>query len=133
MGTTVNLNNNTEEYFVDSNDAIVIRRILGCVTGGRSLDMSNFPDTYVKAGHIVIYEPSTDTYKPMPVSNGAYSDLPSGYEYKGVVVRTKPADKAMVSILNIGEVNDKALPYPLTDAMRAALKAAIPTLIFTHD
>lgn len=133
MGTTVDLNNNTEEVFMDSNDSIVIRRMLGCITGGRSLDMTNFPDKYIRGGHIVIYEPTTGTYKPMPVSNGAYDSLPSGFEYKGVVVRSKPADKAMVAIMNNGEVNDKALPYPLTDAMRTALKVEIPTLIFTHD
>lgn len=133
MGTTVELRNANEDVFVDGNDSIVIRRYLGGITGGRSLDMTNFPDKYIKGGHVVIYETATDTFKPMPVSNGVYSSLPTGCEYKGVVVRTKPADKAIVGIMNNGEVNDKALPYPLTDAMRNALKTAIPTLIFTHD
>lgn len=129
----VELRNANEDVFVDGNDSIVIRRYLGGVTGGRSLDMTGFPDKHIKGGHIVIYETATDTYKPMPVSNGAYAALPTGCVYRGVVVRTKPADKAMVGIMDRGEVNDKAMPYPLTDAMRSALKTAIPTLIFTHD
>lgn len=133
MGTTVELRNTNEDIYADGNDSIVIRRYLGGITGGRSLDMTDFPDEYVKGGHIVIRETASDVFKPMPVSDGAYSMLPSGCEYVGVVVRTKPANKAMVGIMNNGEVNDQALPYPLTDEMRAALKIAIPTLIFTHD
>lgn len=118
---------------IDGNDSIVIRQCLSSIVGGRTLDMSGFPDKFVKAGHIVIYEKETDTWKPMPVKDGAYDALPQGHEYKGVVIATKPAARPMVGIMYRGEVNDKALPYPLTVTMRTALATALPHITFTHD
>ena len=99
--------------------------------------MSGFPDSAIKAGHIVIKVLDEDgknyTFKPMPVSNGAYSTLPANHEYAGVVVASKPADYPMVGIMDDGRVNDEAMPYPLTTAMRTAIKTALPNLIFEHD
>ena len=70
----------------------------------------------------------------MPVnSNGdAYEALPGKHEYVGVCCATKSAKEPFVSIMHTGVVNDAAGPYPL-DTIKAALKAAIPTLVFEHD
>lgn len=119
------------DAFNDGYDSIVIRRKGGCIIGGRTLDMTGF--TQVNAAHIIIREKSTDTYKPLGVSSGAYVTLPTGCEYKGVLTRSVSADKPFANIMYDGEVNDECLPYPLTDALRTALKTAFPSLYFMHD
>ena len=119
--------------FTDGNDAIVIRRPGACIIGGRTLDMTGFPDKQVKAGHIIIHETLTDTWKPLGVTNGAYNSLPEGHTYEGVLRASKSADDPLASIMYEGEVNDLASPYPLTDAIKTALKAALPGLYFKHD
>lgn len=119
--------------FCDGNDAIVIRRAGACIIGGRTLDMTGFADKYVKAGHIIIHETATDTYKPLGVSNGAYISLPTGHTYEGVLRASVPADEPLASIMYEGEVNDLASPYPVTDAIKTALKSVLPGLYFKHD
>ena len=136
MGKQANLNQ--EGMRIDSaNDSIVIRKYGAGITGGRTLDMENFPSDLkcIRAGHVVIRSTTDETdYKPMPVASGgeAYASLPSGYEYVGVVVATKPVDYPLVGIMYAGEVNDIASPYPVT-SIKAALKTALPSLVFMHD
>lgn len=136
MGAKANLVDESKTVIAGL-DSVVIRQYNGGITGGRTLDMTGFDDTAVKAGHLVIRvldEDGNYTYKPMPVtSGGAYDSLPANHEYVGVVVCSKPADYPMVGIMDDGRVNDEAMPYPLTSAMRTALKAALPNLIFEHD
>lgn len=132
MGAIADLTTPPREYS-NGNDSVVIRRYEGGITGGRTLDMTGYAGDYVRAGHIVIFDPSEETYKPMPVENGAYTTLPSGYQYAGVVVASKLKSEPFVAIMYAGEVNDIAMPYPLTEAMRTALKTAFPCLMFTHD
>ena len=55
----------------------------------------------------------------MPVSDNAYSSLPENYEYAGIWVRTTPASDARGAIQYDGEINDKALPYPI-DSIKSA-------------
>ncbi len=100
--------------------------------------MTDFPDSVVKAGHLVIKVLDEDnvnyTYKPMPVSGTSYASLPANHEYAGVVVASKPTTEPMVGIMDDGRVNDEAMPYAFADAtQRAAVKAALPNLIFEHD
>ena len=121
------------QVFSDGNDAIVIRRVGACIIGGRTLDMTGFPDKFVKAGHIIIHETETDTWKPLGVKDGAYESLPEGHTYEGVLRASKPADMAMASIMYEGEVNDIASPYPVTDSIRTALREVLPGLYFKHD
>lgn len=119
--------------FTDGMDSVVIRRVGACLIGGKTLDMTGFPDKFVKAGHFVIHETDTDTYKPLGVSNGAYSALPAGHTYEGVVRASKPVEHPFVSVMYEGEVNDVASPYPVTDDIKTALKAVLPGLYFKHD
>ena len=136
MGAQANLNQ--EGMRIDSaNDSIVIRNYGAGITGGRTLDMSDFPSDLkcIRAGHVVIRSTSDEKLsKPMPVSSAGkdYADLPLGYEYVGVVVATKPVDYPLVGIMYDGEVNDVASPYPVT-SIKAALKTALPGLVFMHD
>ena len=113
-------------------DSIVIRNYVAGIIGGCTLDMEGFADSVIKSGHIVIFNKETNTYKPMPVSEGAYSALPEGFEYAGVVVCSQPANKPFVGVMYDGEVNDVASPYSI-DSIKAALKTALPKLTFLHD
>lgn len=116
----------------DGKDSIVIRQCIACIIGGRTLDMTGFDGTFIRAGHVVIRDTQTDTYKPMPVSGDKYSSLPGNHEYVGVVVCSKPASRPFVSIMYNGEVNDKAVPYPV-ETIKEAMKTALPNLVFMHD
>lgn len=116
-------------------DAVVIRQYNGGITGGRALDYSEFSEDVIKAGHFIerkvvdgVYE-----YKPMKVLEGKYQDLDTGYEFAGVVVRSRLKGDA-VAIMDDGRVNDEAMPYQFKDdAQRTAVKTALPNLIFEHD
>lgn len=132
MGAIANMTQESNVYS-DGMDSVVIRRVGACLIAGKTLDMTDFPDDFVKAGHIVIRVTSDDTYKPLGVSDGAYSSLPAGSEYVGVVRASKPKSAPFVSIMYTGEVNDNASPYPLTEEIKTALKAALPGLYFKHD
>lgn len=124
----------TMESFGFGNDPIVIRKYVAGIKGGKVLDVSNFKGEFIRAGHVIIRDKESDTYKPMPVnSNGDnYETLPEKHEYVGVCHATKSVKEPFVSIMHTGVVNDAAGPYPL-DTIKAALKAAIPTLVFEHD
>ena len=136
MGAQANLNQEGMKI-LSANDSIVIRKYGAGINGGRTLDMTGFPETEkcIKAGHVVIRSTQDETlYKPMPVADGgaAYDSLPENYEYVGVVVATKPVDYPLVGIMYAGEVNDEASPYPV-DSIKSALKTALPGLVFMHD
>lgn len=122
----------TIESFGFGNDPIVIRNYVSGDKGGRVLDVTGFTEEYIRAGHVIIKETATDTYKPMPVSDGAYAALPEGHEYVGVAYSTKSVAEPFVAIMYAGTVNDVASPFPVDD-IKAALKTALPTLVFNHD
>lgn len=122
----------TIESFGFGNDPIVIRNYVSGDKGGRVLDVTGFTEEYIRAGHVIIKETATNTYKPMPVSDGAYAALPEGHEYVGVAYSTKSVAEPFVAIMYAGTVNDVASPFPVDD-IKAALKTALPTLVFNHD
>ena len=135
MGAKANLVNDPE-VILSGNDGVVIRQYNGGITGGATLDLTGFEGP-AKSGHLVIRvldEEGNYTYKPMPVSGEKYGSLPADHEYAGVVVCSKPADYPMVGVMDDGRVNDVAMPYQFADStQRAAVKAALPNLIFEHD
>jgi hypothetical protein len=115
-------------------DPIVIRKELDDIKGGAVLDVTGYTEEFIYAGHPVIRDVQTGKiYKPFPVADGALGALPEGYEYCGVVIKSKPTSEPFVSVLTIGEVNEKALKFPLTAAIKAAFKAAVPTIVWAHD
>lgn len=115
-------------------DAAACPLFLSGLKGGRSLNVEGFTPAYIRAGHVVIRETSTGDYKPMPVSGNAYSSLPSGHEYVGVVYRSIPASMPLASVMTRGEVNSVAAPYPM-DTILAAFKTACPhiAVVSTED
>jgi len=55
--------------FDDGLDSIVIRQNFESVPGGRTLDVTGFPGTYIRKGHVIIRATAPGgEYKPMPVS-----------------------------------------------------------------
>lgn len=132
MGATANLAN--ESQTIGSGmDSVVIRKYGSGIIGGRTLDVTNVATDVIKAGHVIIRSATDDTdYKPMPVEDGAYDTLPSGYEYAGVLVRSITKKEPLAAIMYAGEVNDKASPYPV-DSIKSAMKTALPGLVFMHD
>lgn len=115
-------------------DSVVIRNYVGGIVGGKALDVSGYNQKLIKAGQVVIRDTLTDTYKPMPVNEDgtAYEALPGAHEYAGFVVSTVKADAPLVGIMYAGEVNDKAVPFPVDD-IASAIKAALPQIAFYHD
>ena len=122
----------TVESFGFDKDPIVIRKYIAGYKQGKVLDVSDYNEEYIRKGQVIIYNKATEVFKPMPIKDGNYSTLPEGYAYAGVAVATKSKKEPFVAIMYSGEVNDVASPYSI-DSIRAALKEALPTLVFLHD
>jgi hypothetical protein len=110
-------------------DSVVIADYIEGIPGGKSLDVTGFTPTVIKAGHVVIKETATGTYKPMPVDGEVYDDLPEDHTVEGVTVASVLTTEAMVGIMVRGSVNEAASPYPVT----ADIKTALPLIRFTQD
>jgi hypothetical protein len=68
MGETVNLINDADTIIDTSKDNVVIVDVFASIRGGRSLDVTGFPENVIKAGHVIIQETATGTLKPMPLA-----------------------------------------------------------------
>ena len=126
----VNLNNEKEQI-VFGKDNVVISKYISGIKGGRALNVTTFTDKVIKAGHIIIKNAAGD-YLPMPVSDGAYSALPDGCSYVGVLVSSILAAKPAAAIMTRGEVNEVASPYPVA-SIKSAFLAACPHIAFVSD
>ena len=120
--------NKTQVVFGE--DSVVIQKYISGIKGGRTLDVTGFADSVIKAGHVIIVKDGV--YSPMPVSGTAYGTLPSGASYAGVLYRSIPAAKPAASIMTWGEVNAEAVPYAMTSIL-AAFKSACPHIVFIKD
>lgn len=116
------------------NDNIVIRDSFETIRGGRSLDVTGYPLPNVYAGHVVIVEDSTKTYKPFPVNNDgtAYGSLPAGHTIAGILRATIPTKKAFAAIVVRGSVNPAASVIPM-DGILSSVKASLPLITFFED
>ena len=112
--------NNAPEKVDTGNDSIVIVNHVQGVPGGRTLDVTGFSGTVIKAGHVIIKNAS-GVHKPMPVSGSAYGSLPASHSYVGVLASTILTSKPSAPILLDGTVNEAASPYPVTSDMKTAL------------
>lgn len=123
------------ESFSFENDPIVIRADFRGIEGGKVLNVDGYGEEYIRAGQLIIRESDKEDpeYKPLGVENGNYKALPEGYEYAGICRATKSAKEPFVGIMTWGEVNDIASPYPITAALKSALKTALPHITFEHD
>lgn len=110
---TVNLIN--DQIQVDSSlDSIAVPIVTNTIRGGRSLDVSGYPEAVLKAGHVIIRETSDGDFKPMPVTTeGAIQTLGtitpgSGYtgagSYAGVALTGGTGSGATADIVVAGGV-----------------------------
>lgn len=106
---------------------VVIRKAVGVITGGKVLDVSDWSEDFILAGTVIVTDGST--YKPLSVTDDAYGSLEDGYEYAGVLVTAVSVSEPLGSILYSGEVNDEAVPYPITDD----IKTGLPLISWQHD
>lgn len=125
---------NEVEQFSTGLDSILIRRIGGRIIGGCVLDLTDWTENAVKGGHVIIKKETDGVveYKPNPVEDGSFAAIPEGYEYAGVLVRTVTKADPRAAVQYDGEINDKAMPFPI-ESIKSALKAALPSLYFMHD
>jgi hypothetical protein len=124
----VNLNKKPDGFDAGLDSVIIVSYLEG-IPGGRALDVTEFPDSAISAGHVVIKETATGDYKPMPVNGNEYGALPGGHTIEGVTVSTVTKDEASVGIMVRGSVNAVASRYPVTQA----IKNALPLIRFTQD
>ncbi len=123
--------NPTKEQLVTGNDSIVIRKFIAGIHGGRTLDCTGFTADKISAGHVII-KLQNGNYAPMPVTGNAYSTLPEGASYVGVLVSTIPTKVPAAAIMHHGVVNSAVVPFPMT-AIATAFKAACPLITFEQD
>lgn len=131
----VNLANNPSQI-VFENDSIVIRKNLETLPAGKALDVTGFSPTVIKAGHVIIKETATGIYKPMPLNGGAtaYSTLPSGHTYAGILIASIPTAKPFAAILLRGSVNSSNAVTPFDMAtILSAVQTALPLILFYPD
>lgn len=78
---------------------------------------------FLPASHVVIKETSGDKLRPMPLnaSNTAYTTLPAGYEYHGVLYQDTPIAQPLCIAVTKGAFKESLSPYPLTPAIKSAL------------
>lgn len=115
------------------NDSKVIEKyISGNPKGGASLDVTNFTEPYIYAGHVIISDGVN--YLPMPIKKdkSGYASLPVGAKYAGILYRTIETAKPFASILTNGEVNSELVPFKM-DEIAEAFKAACPLIVFVKD
>lgn len=130
---------NTTEQILTGNDGVVIRKYIDGIEGGRALDLTDYlavtgASPVLQAGHVIIAKDGT--YKPMPLATGAtaYTTLPTGYSYVGILAHTINAKRDGAAILTRGKVNkaDSVQPFSYTSIL-TALKAALPLVQFVED
>lgn len=107
----------------DGLDSIVIVNCLGDIPGGRTLDVSGVDSSIrvIRAGHVLVQNDTTKEVSPLTITDGAYSELPSGSSYFGILKVSVLVSDPRAAILTIGQVNAAACPAPVTDTIKAGL------------
>lgn len=114
-------------------DNVTIIQCLECSpTGGSVLDVAEYPQPIIQAGHIIVRDTTGDkAYKPMPINSEgtAYEALPSNHKIVGVLYSSIPKREPSATIMIRGAVNRVSSPFPVTEEIEKAL----PLINFTQD
>ena len=110
-------------------DNVVMPKVLTTIPNGRTLDVSDFKESVIKGGHLLIKKSGEALYKPMPVEGEKYAALPEGFEYAGFqygsVLKTRPFGAISKNCQYVTE----AAPYAL-DTVLEDVKKALPKVEF---
>lgn len=110
-------------------DSIVVRKFTDGIHGGVVLDTTGYPFPTILAGHVIITD--GETYRPMPLKDDEYGDLPEGYRYYGVVYRSSRVCYG-VSVMTRGAVNKYRVPYDF-EFIRDDFAEQCPMIILACD
>ena len=119
------------EEIITGLDSVIIQKYISGIKGGRTLDVSDFELDVINAGHVIIKK-EDGNYAPMPVSGEAYGSLPSNAEYVGVLRTSILKKNPQAAIMTNGEVNIKAVKFPMTEIAEAFAEAC-PHITFIED
>ena len=127
-------------------DNVICPKFISGLTGGRSLDVTDFPLNVISAGHVIIVKDGV--YKPMPLQQKTeddtpvtdadgnpvyeYASLPASHAYAGILYRSILTKKPAASIMTNGQLNSVAAPYDMASIL-SAFKAACPFIEFVKD
>lgn len=129
-----NLNNEKEQVLFGKDGLVFpLYEQSTVLPAGRALDVTDVTEKVLNAGHVIITKDGV--YKPMPITTeGAYAALPEGWSYAGFLGHSMLTSKPSASIVIGGLVNDSkdVLPYDIA-TIKAAIKTALPSIVFTHD
>lgn len=133
MGNYVNLSGEAITLNTEF-DNVRITNVIETKVGGCVLDTTDFPDSVIESGHVVIYNATTGKYRPMPITGDpkAYGSLPAGFAYFGIVIASTLTKTPAVAVLTRGRVNPAAFKYKI-DSIASALKTALPHITFVTD
>lgn len=125
---------NPLEGIESSHDNKVVVDVFQSIRGGRTLDTTGFAPEVIYAGHPIIKETSTGTYKPFPLngSNDGYGTLPASHTYAGVLIASILTKKPAAGIVVRGTVNSNAMKFDASSIL-AAMKTALPLIDFRTD
>lgn len=108
-----------------TNDGIVIIKSFMDIPGGVVLDVTGWTDETIYAGHGVIKRDADGEYFPLPKTG----TIPASHTAVGVVKASVLTSKPAVGVVLGGQVNEKAMVYPVS----AAFKTATANIIYTED
>ncbi|WP_276679733.1 hypothetical protein [Empedobacter brevis] len=119
-----------KDYPTNGKDQVVWRSKLGYYSGGRTLDVTELTDDAVYAGHIIVRDKTTEVCRALEVTGDTFNDIKVNDEILGLTVTSVPKNKAFVSMVTIGIAAENALPFKMTDELKAKVQAALPGLQF---
>lgn len=129
-----NLIGESEGVFSEK-DSLIILNVADAKVGGVTLEVpENYPDKYINAGHLVIYDAENKVFQPMPVvaATKKYGPLPEGFEYYGFTLQSELTRRPHFGVMLAGKINYKACTYSCEDIL-SNLKTAFPNIIFHKD
>lgn len=94
-----------------TNDNIVVPVCLEDIPGGKTLDVTGWPDTVIPAGHPIILDDDGE-YKPIAINAGAIDNAKAA-KTVGILTATILAEKPFAPIMVRGSVNEGALTYAI--------------------
>lgn len=123
----------------DTMDSIVIPIVEHTFRGGRSLNVTGYPEPVIKAGHVIIMQNSNEECKPMPLIISeetnkpiGYDSLPAGHSYIGLLRASILRSKAFAAIVTAGQANPAVLPFSLEPIIEDFIEA-VPLIEFKED